>query len=225
MTVPSRPQPWSAATTGAHVLVVGRSPSVLEAAVGLLRERGLRADATNAFDRVLDDHDGAGLDVVVFGGMVPPDTRRRLHDEIARRNPATRFVQGLAGIAGVIAAQVEAELGGPPRDPVAYEADDRSVVVDLDAPAHVVVEAFWITSLTPPEPTSTHARVLDGVLAPGRHRVGLPVSVPDRAAFAAVRVDDRVAVLTVAPMPGGLAALAGTLPPVRTVTTRAEVQP
>jgi len=203
-----------------HVLVVGRSPSVLEAAVGLLEEQGLRTDATNAFDTVLDDYDGADLDLVVFGGAVPPATKDLLRREIARLSPGVTFVQGLAGVAGLIAAQVEAALSGPPSGDVAYDAADRSIVLELDAPARVVVDAFWVTSLTPPEPTSAQAQVLVAELEPGLHRVPLPGAVPDRAAFAAVRVDGRVVVLTVAPVPVGVVPAAGVLPPVRRVTTR-----
>lgn len=221
MTTP-RPRP---APGPEHVLVVGRAPSVLETAVELLRARGLRADATNAFDRVLDDYDGADLDVVVFGGLVPPATKDRLREEITRLNPGARFVQGLAGVPGVIAAQVEATLTGAPSGAVTYDAAGRSVVVELDAPARVVVDAFWVTSLTPPEPTSAHERVLAADLPTGVHRVPLPSAVPDQAAFAAVHVDDRVAVLTIAPLPSGVAATAGALPPVRSVTTRAESAP
>jgi hypothetical protein len=221
MTAMPGPLRRSAPDPGAHVLVVGRSPSVLEEAVDLLRERGLRADATNAFDRVLQDYDGADLDVVVFGGLVPPATKEHLGVEIARLNPAARFVQGLVGIAGVITAQVDELLSGVPRGRVTYDDGVRSIVVELAAPARVVVDVFWVTGLTPPEPTSTQARVLEADLAPGVQQVPLPDALPDRGVFAAVRVDDRVAVLTVAPMPAGIAAAAATLPAVRSVTTQA----
>src|SRR5260370_18846725 len=40
-----------------RILVVGRSPSVLVDAVEILRTKGYSADATNQFDRVLDDYD------------------------------------------------------------------------------------------------------------------------------------------------------------------------
>jgi hypothetical protein len=55
-----------------YVLVVGKSKTVLDRTVGLLRAKGYTADATSEFDHVLDMFDTAALDVVVFGGMVPP---------------------------------------------------------------------------------------------------------------------------------------------------------
>ena len=85
-----------------RILVVGRSPSVLVDTVEILRGKGYSADATNQFDRVLDDYDAEDLDVVVFGGMVPADTKQRLRQEIRERNAHVMFVQGLAGIAGLM---------------------------------------------------------------------------------------------------------------------------
>lgn len=213
-TAPARP---------ARVLIVGRSPSVLEEAVALLRSRGYLADATNVFDRVADDYDLAALDVLVLGGAVPPDTK----DRLTRLAEGAHVVQGLAGIPGVIVAQVEAVVAGGDRhgNRVAYVADDRSFVVDLARPARVVVEAFWATSFRPPEPTSTGTVVVTGERDAGRHRVTLPDEVPGEAAFAVVTVDDAVEVFTVGGVPDAVRALAagGTLPDVRAVATRGEV--
>ncbi len=97
-----------------RVLVVGRSPSVLVATVDILRAKGYSADATNQFDQVLDDYDVTDLDVLVFGGMVPADTKQQLREDISERNPHVTFVQGLAGIAGLIAAQVQAATSAEP---------------------------------------------------------------------------------------------------------------
>ena len=90
-----------------RILVIGRSPSVLVDTVEILRSKGYSADATNQFDRVLNDYDVEGINIIVFGGMVPADTKQRLRQEICERNAQVTFVQGLAGIAGLIAAQVE----------------------------------------------------------------------------------------------------------------------
>jgi hypothetical protein len=87
--------------------VVGRSPNVLIDTVEILRGKGYSADATNQFDRVLDDYAGEDIDILVFGGMVPADTKQRLRQEISEHNAHVTFVQGLAGIAGLIAPQVE----------------------------------------------------------------------------------------------------------------------
>ncbi|MDM7853850.1 hypothetical protein [Cellulomonas alba] len=204
---------------GTSVLIVGRSPSVLEDAVAMLRSRGISAGATNDYDRALDGG-GPTPDVLVLGGAVPPATKELLTAELQRRNPAARVLLGLVGIAEVVAAQVEAEVEGTPSSQVAYDAAEGAVVIDLDRSAHVAVDAFWATSLTPPQPTSTGTQVLAADLAPGRHRVPLPDGLPDSAAFAVVRVDDRVAVLTLAAVPD-LQLAPGALPPVRPVTLRA----
>jgi hypothetical protein len=55
-----------------RILVVGRSPSVLVDAVEILRGKGYSADATNQFDRVLDDYDAHDIGIVVFGAWSRP---------------------------------------------------------------------------------------------------------------------------------------------------------
>ena len=67
------------ATSGPErILVIGRSPSVILDAAGILRSKGFHADATNQFDEVLTEYDTTNIDVVVFGGMVPPNTKQYL---------------------------------------------------------------------------------------------------------------------------------------------------
>lgn len=211
-----------------RVLIIGRSPSVLLEAVEILRGRGYHADATNQFDDVLADYDVARLDALVFGGMVPADTKRYLREEVAKANPAVTFVQGLAGMAGLIAAQVEAVAGADNSrgDEVVYDSSARTVVITLSAAAQVTVEAWWGTSFQPPEPRSAHATVFDGLLEAGRHAVAMPDDVPSVASFAAARVGDSVHVFTVGEMPTTLARLVPTssadqrLPAVEAVRTR-----
>jgi len=212
----------------ARVLVVGRSPSVLVAAVELLRSKGHLADATNQFDQLLDDYDVSDLDVLVFGGMVPADTKQYLYDEITKRNPGVTFVQGLVGIPGVIAAQVDAVThdGSSDAAEIGYSPEDRTVRVTLPGAARVTVEALWMTSWRPPEPTSTSMHVFDGELAAGSHDIVLPDRVPSVASFAAVTVGAQVRVLTVGPLPNAVvrmvpkSAADRRLPDVATVTTR-----
>jgi hypothetical protein len=217
----------SSSPAPARVLVVGRSPGVLVAAVELLRGQGHRADATNQFDQVLDDYDVSDLDVLVFGGMVPPDTRRHLCDEITKRNPGITFVQGLAGIPGVIAAQVDAATAGvsPGAAEIGYDPEDRTVRLMLPEAARVTIEALWMTSWTPPEPASTSMRVFDDELAAGSHDIVLPDRVPSEGSFAAVTAGAQVRVLTVGPIPDSVlrmvprSAADQRLPDVATVTT------
>ena len=220
-----------------RVLIVGRSPNVLLEAVDILRSRGYQADATNQFADVLSDYDVADLDILIFGGMVPAETKQYLREEVAKVNPAVTFVQGLAGMSGLIAAQVDAvaTTGGtagtatadaPAGASAVYDSPRRSMVVTLTQAVHVVVEAWWGTSFQPPEPRSAHAIVFDGQLSPGEHVIALPADLPDVASFAAVRIDGSVHVFTVGEMPAGVTRLAPAsladqrLPPVAAVRTR-----
>ena len=214
----------------ARVLIVGRSPSVLLETVEILRRRGYDANATNQFDDVLRDYDVAQIDMLVFGGMVPVETKQRLREQVSMLNPAVSVIQGLGGIAGLIAAQVEAATAteAPAGAQVAYDDSRRSVLITLATAAHATVEAWWATSFQPPEPQSTHAVVFDGSLAPGHHVIAMPRDVPSEASFTAARIDDSVHVFTIGEMPTAVTRLVPTsrtdqrLPDVRKVTTRTE---
>lgn len=210
-----------------RVLVVGRSPHVLLDTVDALRAQGYAADATNRFDRVLDDHDVTELDVLVFGGMVPADTKHELRASVRARNPRVCFVQGLAGIPGLIAAQVRAATGTEaPTGEIGYDAARRAVRLTLAGAGHVTVQAWWMTSFVPPEPRSTSMLVFDRDLGAGPHTVRLPDRVPGTASFAAVTVGPTVRVFTVGPLPDAVTRLAPTtaaddrLPAVDQVSTR-----
>ncbi len=195
-----------------RILVVGRSPDVLVETVEILRSKGFLADATNQFDHVLGDYDVTNLDILVFGGMVPPDTKKYLREEVGALNPDMTFVQGLAGIAGLIAAQVEgvARADTARETDVSYDAVRRTVQVTLNDPAHVTVDAYWHTSFTPPQPKSTGMQVLDAELDQGVHTIQLPVEVPSEASFVTVAVGAAVHAFTVGPMPQAVMRLAAT---------------
>lgn len=216
----------------ARVLIVGRSPNVLREAVDILRGKGFEADATNQFDELLDDHDVSTLDVLAFGGMVPADTKRLLREEVSKLNPTVTFVQGLAGMAGLIAAQIEAVTAAdaPPGVEVGYDGSRRAVLITLDHAAYATVEAWWGTSFQPPEPQSTSAVVFDGELPPGRHAIAMPDFVPARASFTAARIGNSVHVFTVGEMPASVAAMVPTsatdrrLPEVAKLSTHTEQQ-
>ena len=219
-----------------RIIVVGRSPSVLVRTVEILRAKGYAADATNQFDRVLDDYDAQEIGIVVFGGMVPADTKQYLRQKIGERNADVTFVQGLAGIAGLIAAQVEGVItAGEPDDSAAdYDRDQRVVHLTLHKPARVTVEAWWHTSFTPPQPASTSLRVHDAELEAGSHRIALPAEIPSVASFLAVTIGSAVRTFTVGAMPRSVTDLVPTgnssaaggpsagsqLPPVSDVNTR-----
>jgi hypothetical protein len=97
-------------TTQRSVLLIGKSQRVLDDAVAGLRARGHKADATNDFGDITGRFDVNQIDLIVFGGQVPPDRKAELKDEIAAINPTLIFVQGLAGIPGLIVNQVEGAL-------------------------------------------------------------------------------------------------------------------
>lgn len=226
----------SPANDPGRILVVGRSPSVLLDTVEILRGKGYTADATNQFDHVLDDYDAQDIGIVAFGGMVPAGTKQHLRQEIGKRNADVTFVQGLAGIAGLIAAQVDGVItaGDPDDSHAVYHADQRSVHLTLHKAARVTVEAWWHTSFTPPQPTSTSMQVLDTELEEGSHSIALPAEVPAVASFLAVTIGSAVRTFTVGAMPRSVTSMVPTggspatgspsagsqLPPVSEVNTR-----
>ena len=219
-----------------RILVVGRSPSVLLETVDILRSKGFAADATNQFDQVLDDYDPTTTDIVVFGGMVPADTKQYLREEFSARNAHVQFVQGLAGIAGLIAAQAEgvASAGEAGNGEVTYDATQRVVHLTLTGTTRVTIQAWWHTSFTPPEPKSTSMQMLDATFGEGDHVVPVPDKVPSEASFLTVAMDSAVYAFTVGAMPQSVARMvptssraagttpspSGALPPVSVVNTQ-----
>jgi hypothetical protein len=191
-----------------RVLIIGRSENVLSEAVQILRLVGYAAGASNDFAGVMDLFDMTAVDLVVFGGMVPPDTKELLREQISDRNPAMMFVQGLAGISGVIVAQVRAALTAEANAQAglaaAYDPDTRTVELRLDRTQDVQVVAWWGTSFTPPEPRSTSLVLVDARLPAGEHTVTLPEEIPSVASFVVVAAADAVQTLIVGPMPAGL---------------------
>ena len=89
------------------VLLIGKSELVLDEAVARLRDLGHKADATNDFTDISGRFDVKEVDLVVFGGQVPPDRKAELREEIGAINPRVIFVQGLAGIPGLIVNQIQ----------------------------------------------------------------------------------------------------------------------
>jgi hypothetical protein len=189
-----------------RVLIIGRSENVLSETVQILRLIGYAAGASNDFADVMDLFDMTAVDLVVFGGMVPPDTKERLRQQISGRNPSVTFVQGFAGIPGVIVAQVRAagDASAQAGLAVAYDQETRTVDLHLDRAEDVQVVAWWGTSFTPPEPRSTCLVLVDAFLPAGEHTVTLPAEVPSQASFVTVAAREAVRTLIVGPMPAGL---------------------
>jgi len=179
-------------TTPKNVLIVGRSQLVLDTSVELLSERGYRAQATREFDNITGQFDARELDIVVFGGQVAPDQKTEIRDALLAANPELTFLQGLAGIPGLIVDQVEAAVANDvliPGQAPTYDADKRVIGLSLFAPLEVKVTVYWATAMVPPDPKSEAAVLAEGPLAPGEHIFPIPDSVVLNAAFATVRAD------------------------------------
>jgi hypothetical protein len=181
-------------TDKAHrrVLLIGKSQLVLDESVAGLRDLGYEADATNDFNDITGRFDVNEVDMVVFGGQVPPNRKAELTEEIGAINPAVIFVQGLAGIPGLIVNQVQGAFAANQRDPSrapTYTPDDRSIRLILADPADVKVTVWWQTSFVPPDPRSESLVLLDDRFAGGDHAIPVPDHVPAKAAFATVKID------------------------------------
>jgi hypothetical protein len=86
------------------------------------------------------------IDLVVFGGQVPPDRKAELGEEFGAINPGVIFVQGLAGIPGLIINQVRGAFGPATKTTTrapTYTPDDRSIRLTLSGPADVKVTVWW----------------------------------------------------------------------------------
>jgi hypothetical protein len=175
-----------------NVLLIGKSQLVLDDSVAGLRDLGYEAEATNDFADITGRFDARKLDLVVFGGQVPLDRKAQLTEEIGAVNPQVIFVQGLAGIPGLIIHQVRGAFASDHPDPTAapaYRRDERSIRLTLASPADVKVTVWWQNSFIPPDPKSDSLLLLDDRLASGDHTVPVPEHVPPKAAFATVKID------------------------------------
>jgi hypothetical protein len=183
------------------VLLIGKSQLVLDESVAGLRDLGYKADATNDFTDITGRFDVKEIDLVVFGGQVPPDRKAELREEIGASNPRVSFVQGLAGIPGLIINQVQGAFTANHQDPTrapTYTPDDRSIRLTLAEPADVKVTVWWQTSFVPPDPKSDSLLLLDDRLADGDHAIPVPEHVPPKAAFATVKVDAAIYAFSIA---------------------------
>jgi hypothetical protein len=183
------------------VLLIGKSQLVLDESVAGLRDLGYKALATNDFTNISGRFDVKEVDLVVFGGQVPPDRKAELREEIGADNPEVIFVQGLAGIPGLIINQVQGAFTAnhqyPTRAPT-YTPDDRSIRLTLADSADVRVTVWWQTSFVPPDPKSDSLVLLDAHLASGEHAIPVSDHVPPKAAFATVKIDAAIYAFSIA---------------------------
>ncbi len=192
----------TADNTARSVLVLGRSQLVLDQTVAGLLELGYKAEATNDFADVTGRFDARKLNVVVFGGQVPPNRKAELEEEIGAINPQITFVQGLAGIPGLIVNQVKGAFASRQLVPTAAPTvthEERSIRLTLPDPADVKVSVWWGTSFVPPDPKSDSLLVLDERLAGGNHTIPIPDHIPLKVAFATVQVDAAIHAFSIDP--------------------------
>ncbi len=183
------------------VLLIGKSQLVLDGALAGLRDLGYKAEATNDFADITGRFDVTEIDLVVFGGQVPPDRKAELREEIGASNPRVIFVQGLAGIPGLIINQVRGAFTANQQDATrapTYTPEDRSIRLTLAEPADVTVTVWWQTSFVPPDPKSDSLLLLDDRLAGGDHAIPVPEHVPPKAAFATVKIDEAIYAFSIA---------------------------
>jgi hypothetical protein len=191
----------TADTPQRSVLLIGKSQRVLDESVTGLRDLGYNAEATNDFTDITPRFDVQKIDLVVFGGQVPPDRKAELREEIGAINTQIIFVQGLSGIPGLIINQVQSAFASDQQDATrapAYRPADRSIRVNLAEPADVKVTVWWGTSFVPPDPKSDSLVLLDDQLAEGDHTVSVPDHIPPNGAFATVQVDAAIYAFSIA---------------------------
>jgi len=138
--------------------VTPAAPGLVPLLVTILRERGYAAGATNEIDRTLDLFDAGQFDLVVFGGMVPSDTKEHLREQISTRKPGDlrprlRRHPRTGRRAGETALR-DGTIG--PSASIPYDGQSRSIGISLDGPQGVTVIAWWATSFVPPEPKAPH---------------------------------------------------------------------
>jgi hypothetical protein len=188
-------------TAQRSVLLIGKSQLVLDESVDGLRALGYKAEGTNDFTNITGRFDVKEIDLVVFGGQVPADRKAELTEAIGAINPQVIFVQGLAGIPGLIVDQVQGAFAANDHDagraPTATP-DGRAIRLTLAGPADVKVTVWWQTSFVPPDPESDSLPLLDDRLPGGDHAIPVPDHVPPKAAFATVKIDAAIYAFSIA---------------------------
>jgi hypothetical protein len=169
-----------------NVLLFGGSERILDECVAALHDLGYTAQGTNDFfTEITDRFDVAAIDLVSLGGLVPTDRKAELREQIAAINPRAIVIDGLAGIPGLIASQVQEAFTAGQQDPgraPTYRPADRSIRLTLAEPAAVRVTAWWRTSVIPPDPKSDSLVIFDGRLPGGDHAIPVPGHIPSQTA-------------------------------------------
>jgi hypothetical protein len=167
------------------VLLLGASQRVLDECVAAVRDLGYTADGTTDFlSDITARFDVTNIDLVSLGGLVPPDRKAELRKQLSAINPNVIVINALAGIAGLIAGQVQEAFTAVLQDSAqspSYSPGDRSIRFTLTDPAAVKVTVWWRTSLIPPDPKSDSLVLLDELLPRGEHAIPVPAHIPPQA--------------------------------------------
>jgi hypothetical protein len=205
-------------TTGTpqrSVLVIGASQRVLDKAVAALRDLGYNAQATSDFSSdITGQFDVTRLDLIVVGTQAGADRRAEIKEQVGAINPRVMVIDGLGGIPGLIASEVQGAFAAGHQDPAhapTFTPGDRSIRLALANPANVKVTVHWRTAIIPPDPESESLVILDDRLASGDHTIPVPDRVfqPPRRApnspdlplsvFATVQLDAAIYNFSIAP--------------------------
>ena len=178
-----------------RILIIGKSPLVLETTTKLLQERGYKVDTTDNFDDITKRFDLRRFDLITTGGQVPEEKRAEIRKDAREQKHEMLFVQGLAGIPGLIVQQIEGEFAATYQDqkniPI-YDRDTRQIIIKLTKQAEVKITAWWQTTFVPPNPGSDSRVLLDEQLGAGEHLVDVPTVVPEKASFVTVQLDKAI---------------------------------
>ena len=129
------------------------------------------------------------------------DRKAELTEEIAAINPHVIFVQGLAGIPGLIVNQIRGAFAAwqqKPSQAPSYAPGERTIRVSLAEPDDVKVTVWWTTATVPPDPKSDSLVLFDDHLPAGNHTFAIPDDIPPKRSFAAVRINSAIYPVSIA---------------------------
>ncbi len=171
-----------------HILIIGRSPDALDGMRSMLEQKGHTVETTHDFDNIPDRYRLEDFDLITMGGKVSPETKEHIMTAATARKNTMQFVQGMAGIPGLVVDQIEGELAADLRDSAhapTFQASTRTFTLSLPKPSRVL-------TFIPPNPGSDSHVLCNEILAAGTHTVSVPADIPMQSSFASIRVDDAV---------------------------------
>ena len=183
--------------------VTPAAPGLVPLLVTILRERGYAAGATSEIDRTLDCS-MSGSSTSSSSEEWCLRTPRNTSESRFRPESRATFVQGYAGIPGLVAEQVRPPSATAQSDPAPQShttaSPGRSASPSTRTTGrhrHRLVGHL----VRPPGTESTSRVILDEELPTGAHTIAIPDEVPAQASFATVSIGPLVHAFIVGPMP------------------------